>query len=205
MLKLTDIMTTEVATVTPETTLKEAVELFAEKHISGAPVVTGNRVVGVVTAADVLGFVAWTPGVPTERPQQTQWDDPGEPAEEDEPDRENAPAGAYFTDFWDDAGAQVTDRIEATEGPEWNVLDEHTVDEVMTQSVVGLPPNRSVLEAADLMQRQSVHRVLVIDDARLVGIVSALDVARAVAEHRLTTRQYVFNRDRDFGESRFPK
>jgi CBS domain-containing protein len=50
-----------------------------------------------------------------------------------------------------------------------------------------------VREAADAMQRTGAHRVLVMESNRLVGIVSALDVARAAAQHRLQDRRYVFN------------
>lgn len=204
MLKLSDIMTTDVATLTPQTTLRDAVDLFATKHVSGAPVVSASKVLGVVTAADILSFSASTPGVPTERPGQTEWGDWSEPAKEEEPERENVAPASYFTDLWADAGADVTERMETLESPEWNVLDEHTVEEVMTRNVWSLPPNHSVVEAADLMRGKSIHRVLVVDDGRLVGIVSALDIARAVADHKLSERRYVFNRDRDFGEPRFP-
>jgi hypothetical protein len=61
MLRLRDIMTTGVITVTPDTTLREAMELFAEHHISGMPVMEGTRVVGVVSASDVLAFAAAPP------------------------------------------------------------------------------------------------------------------------------------------------
>lgn len=203
MLKVSDIMTADVASVSPETTLKDAVELFAAKHVSGAPVVSGTRILGVVSAADILGFAAWTPGVPTERPGQTDWGDWSEPPADEEPENENVAPGSYFTELWSDAGADTVDRMATLESPEWNVLDEHTVDEVMTRTVCSLAPNHTVLEAADLMKRKAIHRVLVVQDGRLVGIVSALDIARAVADHKLADRRYVFNRDRDFDEPPF--
>jgi CBS domain-containing protein len=51
----------------------------------------------------------------------------------------------------------------------------------MTRGVVSLAPNDDVLAAAELMGRKHIHRVIVVEDDRLVGVVSALDVARAVA------------------------
>jgi len=42
MLRLQDIMTRDVVTVSPELTLRDAMELLTSLHISGAPVV-GNR------------------------------------------------------------------------------------------------------------------------------------------------------------------
>lgn len=203
MLKVSDIMTPDVASVSPETTLKDAVELFAAMHVSGAPVASGTRVLGVISAADILDFAASTPGVPTERPGQTEWGDWSEPAAEEEPENENVVPGSYFTELWSDAGADAVDRMATLETSEWNVLEEHTVDEVMTRTVCTLAPNHTVLEAADLMKRKAIHRVLVVQDGRLVGIVSALDIARAVADHKLAERRYVFNRDRDFDEPPF--
>jgi CBS domain-containing protein len=53
-MKVSDLMTTDVATVAPETALKEVAGLLIERGISGAPVVEGDRVVGVVSERDIL-------------------------------------------------------------------------------------------------------------------------------------------------------
>ena len=54
-MRVAEVMTTEVLTVTPETTLKEVATLLGARGISGAPVVDEHgRVVGVVSEADVL-------------------------------------------------------------------------------------------------------------------------------------------------------
>jgi CBS domain-containing protein len=58
MLKLQDIMTRDVTVVASDMTLRRALELFAQRHITGAPVLEGNKVVGVVSATDLLTFVA---------------------------------------------------------------------------------------------------------------------------------------------------
>jgi CBS domain-containing protein len=50
-----DVMTTEVITVTPETTVQELARILSEKTISGAPVVdAGGNIVGVVTEGDLV-------------------------------------------------------------------------------------------------------------------------------------------------------
>ena len=101
--------------------------------------------------------------------------------------------------MWDDAGADLTERFVGTAGPEWNKLEEHDVSEVMTRvPLVTLEPGADVEMAADLMKSKAIHRVLVTEGDKLVGIVSALDITRAVADHKLTRRTYVFNRDQDF-------
>lgn len=199
MLKLSEIMTRNVVTVTPETTLREAVELFTAKHISGAPALSGHKVVGVVSAGDILDFAASTSQSVNSSSDDAPWRDA---SSEDETERADATSGSYYTDLYAGEVGDVDDRLGGRS--DVSVLDGHTVDEVMTRVAITLSPNDSVLAAADLMRSRSIHRVLVLDNETLVGIVSTLDVARAVAEHKLTTRTYVFNKDRDFGPSRFP-
>lgn len=202
MLKLRQIMTTDLVSVTPSTRLRDAMELLARHHVSGAPVLAGERVVGVVTSADLLGFAASSPGVPTEREEnaEPEWRDWSEIPLPDSSDTEEEPSGEFFTDLWEDAGADVADRMETPDSPEWNHLEAHEVREVMTRKLWALGPDDSVERAAELMGRVGIHRVLVVEDDKLVGIVSATDIARAVAERKVTGRTYVFNRDREFRE-----
>ena len=49
------------------------------------------------------------------------------------------------------------------------------------------------------MKKSGVHRVFVTEDRRIVGVVSAIDIAHAVAEHLLDRKTYVFNREGNFG------
>jgi CBS domain-containing protein len=50
-----DVMTTEVVTVSPETTVQDLAKILSEKGISGAPVVDANqRLIGIVSEGDLL-------------------------------------------------------------------------------------------------------------------------------------------------------
>jgi CBS domain-containing protein len=54
-MKTRDLMTTEVVTVAPETSLKDVAALLVERRISGVPVVDEDRhVLGVISEADIL-------------------------------------------------------------------------------------------------------------------------------------------------------
>ena len=75
-------------------------------------------------------------------------------------------------------------------------LDGHTVSEVMTQDILSLAPSTYVSVAAERMRMSDVHRLLVMRDGTLVGILSTTDLARAVADKRVGTRTYVFDRRR---------
>ena len=201
MLKLSDIMTPDVLTVTPETTVRDAMELLAGRHISGAPVVVRDRVVGVVSTTDLLDFAAELPAVPAEPADALELGD-SEPAAEWE-DGAGVPS-AFFSELWSDAGAALEARCQQAASAEWDPLVEHTVAEVMTRRVCSLPPSATVEAAVEYMARAGVHRVLVMDGARLVGIVSTHDIVRAVAARRLADRTAVFNRDGAFDERGWP-
>lgn len=184
-------MTTEILTVTPETSVREALELLGLRHVSGAPVVSNGKLVGVVSATDLMTFTSALPGVPTEREQGEGGGDVWpEASVEQDVEQENEPSAAFFSELWDDSGAEVPERVAAVEGPEWNMLEEHDVSEVMTRPpLASLAPEADAELAADLMKQRRIHRVLVVaDDGTLVGIVSALDIAKAAADHRLTRR-----------------
>ncbi len=49
-----DYMTTSVITVSPETYLEEAVQLIRKHRIAALPVMSGSRLVGIITEGDVL-------------------------------------------------------------------------------------------------------------------------------------------------------
>jgi CBS domain-containing protein len=190
MIRLQDIMTREVIAVSPDTSIREAMDIFTEHHVSGAPVVAGDRLVGVISAADLLAFASSLPAAAVERfPEldDAEWDGPVEWAD--------GPSGAFFADAWGVDGAPTGDyALQAGATPN-DVLDEHTVADAMTRTpLITMPPETAVPEAAELMRRARVHRVLVMEGDRLVGIVTALDIVRAVADGRLTVRTFVFPR-----------
>ncbi len=53
-MKVRDLMTTDPITTTPDTPLKEAARLMVRHKVSGLPVVSGGKVVGIVTEGDFL-------------------------------------------------------------------------------------------------------------------------------------------------------
>jgi len=53
-LRVADIAHEEWPTLGPDETVESAIKLFAESSISGAPVVEGGRLVGIVTEGDLI-------------------------------------------------------------------------------------------------------------------------------------------------------
>lgn len=192
MLALKDIMTSDVVTVSPDLSLRDAMVLLTSRHITGAPVVSHGRVIGVVSLSDLAEFASTTPGVPADRAELAQADVFDDDPVEWLPDEE--PPSAYFAQLWEDSGIDVTERLGSTSMPVWNVLEEHTVGEAMNRALVSMPPATPVEDAAELMKRSGIHRVLVMDGDTLVGVVTTKDVSNAVADQKLTKRVFVFDR-----------
>jgi CBS domain-containing protein len=66
-----DLMTTRVVSAEPKTTLRQAANLMRGRTIGSLPVFEGNRLVGIVTATDVLdelGRGSTRPNILAERP-----------------------------------------------------------------------------------------------------------------------------------------
>ena len=60
-----------------------------------------------------------------------------------------------------------------------------TVGEIMARDVLGVDPSTTLVEAATRMHERRVGAVVVLDDKRLVGILTERDILRAVATGQL--------------------
>jgi len=61
------------------------------------------------------------------------------------------------------------------------------VRDAMRSDVITVSPGHALAHAAELMTREHIHRVFVVRDDQLIGVVSTRDVMRAVADLRLDT------------------
>lgn len=59
-MKVAELMVTDLATVSPDDTIAEAVTVLADAHVHGLPVVDRGRLVGVLTSSDILEAAAET-------------------------------------------------------------------------------------------------------------------------------------------------
>jgi CBS domain-containing protein len=185
MLRVSDIMTPNVVTISPEATLRVAIDTLVTVRIGGAPVSNQGRIVGVLSATDVLQFESAKPvGLRAESPDRYL-----ETAEEA---NEEAPS-TLLNLLWSGDEATVSERRRATSGAEWDFLEHHTVAEAMSRSVCSVSDDLEVSAAAQRMLAYGVQRALVMRSGTLVGILTTTDILRAVAEHRLTREPLVFS------------
>jgi CBS domain-containing protein len=146
-----DIMTTPVKAVSAGSTLADVMTLLTDERISGAVVTTtSGRPVGVVSLSDVVAHMAGL-------------------------ERDGRGLGGYYAlgDAWDDVGH----RLAAGQDED---AARTQVEAVMTPELVSVDVAARLPEVARVMTERGVHRVLVMEDAHVVGIVSTTDVVRAL-------------------------
>ena len=159
-----DLMRTQVVTLTPDASIREAVQTLQDDHLGGVPVVDeSEKVVGFLSLADIA------------RIEHLQ----GDRVAEERGDRQLAnPVGdALEEESQDDEEFGSRDDY----SPE--MLGRETVGQWMTRGVVTIPPSASLKEVCATMVRESVHRLVVLERGRLAGIISTMDVVRHLAEH----------------------
>jgi CBS domain-containing protein len=79
--------------------------------------------------------------------------------------------------------AKLLGRTRASESARKHEADPHlTVRDIMAEAVVTVAPETPIGDVAKRMVERHVHRVLVTDAGRVVGLISALDLARLIAE-----------------------
>lgn len=164
LLRARDLMTTDVATLLPDTPVREALELFEELHVSGAPVLD--------EAGEPVGFLSLYDVVRSGRLAGDRADPRGGGYEMADPPEEI---------LGDEPGPEV-------EGFEWKqdyserLRGRERVEDWMSHGVITVTPDATLREVCSTMTRESVHRVLVRDGEGVQGILSAMDVVRKVAE-----------------------
>ncbi|MGI9531725.1 CBS domain-containing protein [Lutimonas sp.] len=66
------------------------------------------------------------------------------------------------------------------------VSEDATVADIMTSSHIHLVhPDSSAKSAAKMMLKHHVHHIIVMEEGKIIGMVSSLDFTRLVAEHSL--------------------
>jgi CBS domain-containing protein len=64
-------------------------------------------------------------------------------------------------------------------------MDELSVSDIMTPVTFTLPVTASARDLADFLVRGRIHRAVVVEDGRLQGIVTTMDILRALAHERI--------------------
>jgi len=163
-----DIMQTDVIAVREGTSVRELVQILDEEGISGVPVLDASgKIRGVVSRSDVVRLAARAHEVPV---AEAFWEEIGR-TDDDQSDPD-----AYFL-----APESAVMLVPSSSTFEGLPLEETEVDDIMTPVAFTVDPEMVIWELARFLVQGRIHRALVVENGRLVGIVTAFDVLRVVA------------------------
>jgi CBS-domain-containing membrane protein len=145
-MKAKDIMTRDVVTVVPLTSVHEVAALLVKHRISGIPVTAPDgRLLGIVSEGDLV-----------ERAEVG-----------------TDPKGKWWLDGFSNTLA-LANQCAKAHGT--------TVADVMTRRIATVGPEANLADVAHILQAHHVKRVPVVQDGKLLGIITRSDIVRAVSD-----------------------
>ncbi|MDD1741714.1 MAG: CBS domain-containing protein [Methanotrichaceae archaeon] len=148
-MKVRDIMTVRPIVCQADDTVSEAANLLRKHKISGMPVLDGEELAGIISESDLLRLLA------VEKDEGGLWlPSPFEVFE------------VPFRDLlkWERMQSSMED------------ISKKKVSEVMSKNIHEVSPDDTVEEASAIMTRHRINRLPVVEEGRLVGIVTRGDI-----------------------------
>ncbi len=143
-----DIMTKDVITVSPVTSVHKLAELFVEKNITGAPVVDDyGKLLGIANEEDIV--------------YQDKKIDP--------------------QTFVDLTMGVLTFRMDRYE-EEIKKIKANKVLDIMKKDILTVSPGMTVEDVATMMIEKQIYYFPVVEDNKLVGVVTKRDIVRSIAK-----------------------
>ena len=151
-----DIMTSSLVCARPDQDLRSVEDMLISSRIGGVPVVERDKLVGVISRSDITRVEVLMRSL----------------------DGAVSDAVAY--------SEAESDGFQHSQQPEFGGFRQRLFQlkakDAMRDQVVTCRPETSVVDIAQAMVKQHIHRVIVVDGDKPVGIVSSLDIVRMVSE-----------------------
>lgn len=153
-----DLMSPDVLTVPEDMTVRDLAGFLLEHEITGAPVVDGEgRLVGVVSVVDIADLAA---------------------GEEEDDGGEEGARDSFFATGFDARSPEGLAEIGPVEGEE----GEMRVGEIMNPEVYSVSEDATVSRVASTLLNNHIHRLLVIEEGRVLGIITTSDLLGLLVE-----------------------
>ncbi|HHL73863.1 MAG TPA: CBS domain-containing protein [Bacteroidetes bacterium] len=146
-----DIMNKNIIVVPQNWTITELARFFLEKAITGAPVADREgKLVGVVSLMDIARYESYS--ARKAKPEKTHH---------------------YYLHGWEDA-------MDSDDMRAFHVEDypDTTVEQIMTPMIFKVPAEMAIPDVARMMVMGRIHRVLVVDEDKPVGIITTMDLLK---------------------------
>jgi CBS domain-containing protein len=148
-MKVRDVMNVKPVTVQADAPVSEAARLLRENKISGMPVLDGEKLVGVVSESDLLRLLS------VDEKEGGLW--------------LPSPFEVFEIPFRD---LMKWERMHAS----LEEIPKKNVGNVMSRNLHEVGADDSIEEASSIMTRHRINRLPVVEDGRLVGIVTRGDI-----------------------------
>lgn len=154
-LPASQIMTRSLICASPDQDLNEVEALLIEHHIGGLPVVDDGKLVGILSRSDLARVQVLMDSLDGQVTDQYEWTEQADGFQHSQ--------SAEFRGFR-------------------QMLSGLKVKDAMRDEVITCTLDTTVGQMAAIMVRQHIHRIVVVEADRPVGIVSSLDLARLLAD-----------------------
>ena len=153
-MKVKDVMNPDVVFCKPEDSVRDTAKILKENNISGAPVLEDGKLVGIVSEADLLKLLVLPEHGGLWLPS------PFEVIE--------VPIRELLS--WEETKNMLSD------------VGTKQIGDMMKKEVYTISPDASVEEASELMIRHRINRLPVVEEGRVVGIVTRGDIIQGLAK-----------------------
>jgi CBS domain-containing protein len=156
-MKVKDAMNIDVITCKPDDSVSTLVDLFKNNHISGMPVVENEKVVGMVSETDILKLFK-TPDISVDMILPS-------PFEIIEMPIRSVIRYEEFKKTLEDIRMKP-------------------VRDIMNKKIYSISPDSTLEYASDIMVKQRINRLPVIENGKLVGILVRSDIIRCLSKEQ---------------------
>lgn len=148
-----DYMRKKVVCFKPEDSIFKVAKVLSKPHISGAPVVKGRKVVGIISESDITKFM-----------------------------RLKLPESEIITHEPHVLTLLIISLLKdhLLFKKELQRIAKIKVKDLMCTHVISIKPDDSITEAATRMEKYDVNRLPVIDKGKLIGIITRADLLKAL-------------------------
>lgn len=149
MVEVSDIMSKDVITVSPDSSVEEVAKILSDNNMSGLPVVENGKLIGMVSESDLIV-----------KDKKLHF-----------PDYINVIGGIIYLESYKKFKKEFKKFI-ATK-----------VEDLMSKKIVTIKPDDSIEDAATIMSEENINRLPVVEDEKLVGIITRGDIVKDIARN----------------------
>jgi predicted transcriptional regulator len=153
--KAKDLMSTQVLSVYEGWSIQRLANFFLNHGITGAPVIASDhQLVGVVSVSDIFRFENADDSIKSE---------------------------ALKSCYRDATGIELVNRDDLVEWSK-NAQKNCTVHQIMAKQVISVDFSQSIGEVAAVMVNRDIHRVFVLENDKIVGVITSSDILRVLIQ-----------------------